>query len=396
MSREKQKIYISPKNLNSAKTISLTEVLPLDTIIGDAMRRTQAGKTAPKVDLDDELEKILTRTKARILVMGAGGAGGNTISRLMEVGIEGAEAVAVNTDAQDLLYTQAMKKVLIGKELTGGLGAGSIPQIGEEAAKESEEDLKNVIQGADIVFITCGLGGGTGTGSAPVIANIAQKLGALTVAIVTFPFSMEGLRRRGNAEMGLEKLRKESDTVIVIPNDKLLEIAPNLPLTAAFKVADEILVRAVKGVTELITKPGLINLDFADVRAVMEGGGVAMIGMGESDTENRSLEAIEKAVNSPLLSVDITGAKGALINVVGGEDLTLAEAEQVVQVVSERLDPRANIIWGAQIEDDLKGLLRVMLVVTGVKSKQIFGTEESAKPERESSLRHELGIDFIE
>lgn len=368
----------------------------MDTIIGDAMRRSQASKPATKVDLDDELEKILTKTKARILVMGAGGAGGNTISRLMEVGIEGAEAVAVNTDAQDLLYTQAMKKVLIGKELTGGLGAGSIPQIGEEAAKESEEDLKNVIQGADIVFITCGLGGGTGTGSAPVIASIAQKLGALTVAIVTFPFSMEGLRRRGNAEMGLEKLRKESDTVIVIPNDKLLEIAPNLPLTAAFKVADEILVRAVKGVTELITKPGLINLDFADVRAVMEGGGVAMIGMGESDTENRSLEAIEKAVNSPLLSVDITGAKGALINVVGGEDLTLAEAEQVVQVVSERLDPRANIIWGAQVEDDLKGLLRVMLVVTGVKSKQIFGAEESAKPERESSLRHELGIDFIE
>ncbi|MEE9594112.1 MAG: cell division protein FtsZ [Candidatus Hydrothermarchaeales archaeon] len=382
----------------------------METAIEEAIRRTDARRTdarrtdARRTDvkqhtqsgLDSELEKLLSKTKAKILVIGAGGAGGNTISRLMEVGIEGADAIAINTDAQDLLFSNAMKKVLIGKELTGGLGAGSIPQIGEEAAKESEDDLKEIIQGADIVFATCGLGGGTGTGSLPVIANLAQKLGALTVAIVTFPFSMEGLRRRGNAEMGLEKLRKEADTVIVIPNDKLLEIAPNLPLPAAFKVADEILVRAVKGVTELITKPGLINLDFADVRAVMEGGGVAMIGMGESDTENRSIEAIEKAVNSPLLSVDITGAKGALINVVGGDDLTLAEAEQVVQVVSERLDPRANIIWGAQVEDGLKGLLRVMIVVTGVKSKQILGAENMAKPETESTLKQELGIDFIE
>jgi len=375
--------------------------LLLDSAIEEAIKRTDARRPESKkstgnVGLDSELEKLLSKTKARILVVGCGGAGGNTISRLMEVGIQGAEAIAVNTDAQDLLFSNAQKKVLIGKELTGGLGAGSIPQIGEEAAKESEDELKEILQGADIVFTTCGLGGGTGTGSAPVIANLAQKLGALTVAITTFPFSMEGLRRRGNAEMGLEKLRKEADTVIVIPNDKLLEIAPNLPLPAAFKVADEILVRAVKGVTELITKPGLINLDFADVRAVMEGGGVAMIGMGESDTENRSIEAIEKAVNSPLLSVDITGAKGALINVVGGDDLTLAEAEQVVQVVSERLDPRANIIWGAQVEDGLKGLLRVMIVVTGVKSKQIIGAESIAPPEEESTLRQELGIDFIE
>jgi len=363
-------------------------------IIGDANKKK--SKNSSKVALDEELEKILSRVKARIVVIGAGGAGNNTMHRLVEVGIKGSETVAVNTDAQDLLYTSSKKKVLIGRELTGGLGAGSIPQIGEEAAKESEEELKDVLHGADIVFITCGLGGGTGTGCAPIIANLAQKLGALTVSIVTFPFSMEGMRRRSNAEMGLEKLRKESDTVIVIPNDKLLEIAPNLPLPAAFKVADEILVRAVKGIAELITKPGLINLDFADVRAVMEGGGVAMIGMGESDTENRAVEAIEKAVNSPLLSVDITGAKGALINVVGGDDLTLSEAEQVVEVVSERLDPRANIIWGAQIEEDLKGLIRVMLVITGVKSKQILGAEEMIKPEGEADLKQELGIDFLD
>ncbi len=377
----------------------------MDTIIREALKNAEMGYENPKgltvtspgkSDFDRELEELLARTKARIVVVGAGGAGNNTISRLMEVGIEGADTVAVNTDAQDLLYTTADRKLLIGKELTGGLGAGSIPQIGEEAAKESEEDIKEVIEGADIVFITCGLGGGTGTGSAPVVASIAQKLGALTVAIVTFPFAMEGLRRRSNAEMGLEKLRKETDTVIVIPNDKLLEIAPNLPLPAAFKVADEILVRAVKGIAELITRPGLINLDFADVRAVMEDGGVAMIGMGESDTENRAVEAIEKAINSPLLSVDITGAKGALINVVGGEDLTLSEAEKVVEVVSERLDPRANIIWGAQIQNDLKGMLRVMLVITGVKSKQILGTEAAGLQEKEEDLKSKLGIDFLD
>lgn len=378
----------------------------MDTIIREALKNADIGYENPKRlsvtspernEVDRELEEILARTKARIVVVGTGGAGSNTISRLMEVGIEGADTVAVNTDAQDLLYTTSDRKLLIGRELTGGLGAGSIPQIGEEAAKESEEDVKKVIEDADIVFITCGLGGGTGTGSAPVIASIAQKLGALTVAISTFPFAMEGLRRRSNAEMGLEKLRKETDTVIVIPNDKLIEIAPNLPLPAAFKVADEILVRAVKGIAELITKPGLINLDFADVRAVMEDGGVAMIGMGESDTENRAVEAIEKAINSPLLSVDITGAKGALINVGGGEDLTLSEAEKVVEVVSERLDPRANIIWGAQIQDDLKGMLRVMLVITGVKSKQILGTEMAGiEDKEEEDLKSKLGIDFLD
>ncbi|MFQ6105542.1 MAG: cell division protein FtsZ [Candidatus Hydrothermarchaeaceae archaeon] len=359
-------------------------------------RRSRIGTPLTRGALDSELEKILSKVKARIVVIGTGGAGCNTISRLTEVGIDGAEIVAINADAQDLLYTNSKKKVLIGKELTGGLGAGSIPQIGEEAAKESEGEIKKVVEGADLVFVTCGLGGGTGTGSAPIIASIGQKLGALTVAIVTFPFSMEGMRRKGNAEMGLEKLRKETDTVIVIPNDKLLEIAPNLPLPAAFRVADEILVRAVKGIAELITKPGLINLDFADIRAVMEGGGVAMIGLGESDTESRSIEAVEKAISSPLLSVDITGARGALVNVVGGSDLTLAEAEQSIEIISQRLDPRANIIWGAQIEDDMKGLLRVMLVVTGVRSKQILGPTEDIEPRKEAGLKDELGIDFLE
>lgn len=375
----------------------------METAVEDVKNTAYRGRSqgrsknpGSRVGIDEELEKILSQVRAKIVVMGAGGAGCNTMSRMSDVGIQGAEIVAVNTDAQDLLYSRAGKKVLIGRKLTGGLGAGSIPQIGEEAAKESSDELRQVMEGADMVFITCGLGGGTGTGSAPVIANIAQEVGALTVAVVTFPFTMEGMRRRSNAEMGLEKLRKETDTVIVIPNDRLLEIAPTLPLSAAFKVSDEILVRAVKGIAELITKPGLINLDFADVRAVMEGGGVAMIGLGESDTENRASEAIDKAVNSPLLSVDITGAKGALVNVVGGEDMSLAEAEQVVDVVSQRLDPRANIIWGAQVDDGLKGILRVMLVVTGVRSKQIIGAKDFVSKRAETDLKKELGIDFLD
>ena len=376
----------------------------MDNLINEVVGKSNLGGSTRRKSgqrIDAELEDLLSKVKARIVVIGAGGGGCNTISRLKEVGIGGAHVVSINTDAQDLLYTNADEKVLIGRKLTGGLGAGSIPQVGEEAAKESEKDIKAIVQGSDIVFLTCGLGGGTGTGSLPVIASIAERVGALTVAITTFPFSMEGIRRKENAEMGLEKLRNEADTVIVIPNDKLLEIAPRLPLSAAFKVADEILVRAVKGIAELITKPGLINLDFADVRAVMEGGGVSMIGMGESDSENRAVEAIEKAINSPLLSVDITGAKGALVNVVGGDDMSLAEAEKVVEVVSQRLDSRANIIWGAQIDPELKGLLRVMLVITGVRSRQILGHDgavvsEVAESEEEKNLKDELGIDFLD
>ncbi|MBU2639973.1 MAG: cell division protein FtsZ, partial [Nanoarchaeota archaeon] len=261
-----------------------------------------------KGDTDRELEQLLSKQRAKIKVIGTGGAGNNTIDRVKEVGIIGAETIAINTDAQDLLYTNADIKILIGREITGGLGAGSIPKIGEEAARESEQDIKKRIQGADMVFITCGLGGGTGTGSAPIIAEIAKKVGCLTVGIVTLPFIMEGQRRYENAIIGLEKLERIVDTLIVIPNDKLLELAPDLPLQTAFKVADEILTNAVKGIAELVTKAGLVNLDFADIKAVMGDGGVAMIGVGESDTENRALEAVEKAISNPLLDVDISGA----------------------------------------------------------------------------------------
>ena len=353
-------------------------------------------KDVGKGTMDDELRKLLESKKAEIRVVGCGGAGGNTISRLMQVGIVGAETIAINTDAQDLLYTDGDLKILIGKEITGGLGAGADPKIGEEAAKESKEDMKKALEGSDMIFVTCGLGGGTGTGSAPVVAETAKKLGALTVAIVTLPFSMEGRQRMNNARTGLEKLEAVVDTLIIIPNDKLLEIVPDVSITTAFKVADEILVNAVKGVTELVTRPGLVNLDFADVRAVMDNGGLAMIGMGDSDTENRAVEAVERALNNPLLDVDIDGAKGALINVSGGTDVTIRECQEIVETIATRLSPDAKIIWGAQILKELGDSIRTMIIVTGVNSPQIFSSQKRFTKERTKDMERVLGIDVLE
>ncbi|MFQ6009623.1 MAG: cell division protein FtsZ [Candidatus Aenigmatarchaeota archaeon] len=345
--------------------------------------------------VDEELKKLLEARKAEIKVIGIGGAGNNTVSRMMQVGIVGAEVVALNTDAQDLLYTDADTKVLIGKELTRGLGAGANPHIGMESARESKNDIKEALQGADMVFITCGLGGGTGTGGAPVVADVAKKMGALAVGIVTLPFTMEGKQRMDNARHGLEDLEKVVDTLIVIPNDKLLEIVPDVSIITAFKVSDEILVNAVKGIAELVTKPGLVNLDFADIKAVMGDGGIAMIGMGESDTENRSLEAVEKAINNPLLDVEIDGAEGALINVSGGSDITIRECQSIVEAVSSKLHQDAKIIWGAQIIKELGDVVRTMLIITGVKSSQIYGPTKTFTKEKEKEIEKILGIDFV-
>lgn len=347
-------------------------------------------------NIDAELEQLLASQRATIKVVGCGGGGNNTIQRISEVGIIGAETIAINTDAQDLLFTNSNKKILIGRELTRGHGAGSDPRLGEEAAREQEADIKKALHGSDMVFITCGLGGGTGTGSAPVVAEVAKKVGSLTVGIVTLPFNMEGHRRYDNAVMGLEKLEQIVDTLIVIPNEKLLELAPDLPLHTAFKVADEILTNAVKGIAELVTKAGLVNLDFADIRAVMKGGGVALIGVGESDTENRAVEAVEKAINNPLLDVDISGANGALINVVGGEDMTLDEARKVVETISQKLDDDAKIIWGAQISKDMEKTIRTMLIVTGVKSSQILGSGIKTTDKKKKEIETELGIEFLD
>ncbi len=345
---------------------------------------------------DQELEEILSSALARIIVVGTGGSGNNTMIRLHEVGVEGAKVIAMNTDAQHLLITPADEKVLLGRNVTRGLGAGSDPELGEAAAKDSVEDIKKVVHGADLVFVTCGLGGGTGTGSAPIIAQVSKESGALTVAIVTLPFSVEGKRRMENALGGLKKLRRESDTVIVIPNDKLLEIVPDLPINAAFKVADEILVNAVKGLIELITKPGLVNLDFADVRTILSNGGAAMIGLGESETadpESRALEAIEDALNSPLLDIDVSEATRALVNVTGGADMTLREAEIIVEAVASKIHPNAHIIWGAIIDDSMaKNKIRTMVVISGGRIPYLdeLYEKKSEKPEED------LGIDYVE
>ncbi|RZN50576.1 cell division protein FtsZ [archaeon] len=374
----------------------------MKSLIEDAVARASEEEgaltyeNAPSAE-DEELEEIIRQCQAHIKVVGVGGAGCNAITRLIEVGVEGSEDIAINTDAQDLKKCKANKKILIGREITKGLGAGNDPSIGEQAAREDERMIREAIDKSDMVFVTCGLGGGTGTGAAPIIAEIAKKSNALTVGIVTLPFTVEGIRRQRNAEQGLENLRKSADTVIVIPNDKLLELAPGLPIGAAFKVSDDILIQSVRGITDLITQPGLINLDFADVRSVMCDGGVAMIGMGESDTENRAMESVEEALNSPLIDVEITGARGALINITGSNDLKLEEAERIVEAVSNELDPEAQVIWGAQIDESLKGTVRVLLVLSGVNSPYILGPRETEMLVGEEGGRGKvnLGIDFI-
>ena len=350
-------------------------------------------------DIDDELIGIMQGVKTNIFVVGAGGAGNNTISRLNEMGIEGAETIAVNTDAQDLFYTQSNKKILLGRQTSKGLGAGGDPSVGEECAEESEDELRESLEGADMVFVTCGLGGGTGTGSAPIIAKIAKKLGALTVAVATMPFSAEGIKRRENAEEGLAKLQESADTVIIIPNDKLLEVAPNLPLNKAFMVSDEILGRAVKGITELITKKGLVSLDFADIRSIMTGSGMAMIGMGESESGDRALESVHEALSSPLLDIDISNATGALVNISGSSDLTLHEAEKIVQVVADKLDPEANIIWGTQIDESLQNIVRTTVVVSGIKAKYTSDNDldnDYTEPANEFDAASDQLDDFID
>jgi len=347
-------------------------------------------------EVDTELAEIVKKQSTRIKVVGIGGGGGNSLNRMKEIGIKGGELIAMNTDAQDLLYTNSDQKILLGKELTQGLGAGSNPKIGEEAAKESESEIKKKLSGSDMIFITCGMGGGTGTGAAPVVSSIAKKLGALTIGVVTMPFTIEGAKRVENSVYGLERMEALTDTLIVIPNDKLLQLAPDLPLHTAFKIADEILTNAVKGVTELVTTSGLVNLDFADIKAVMVEGGVSLIGMGESDTEKRAIDSVTKAIQNPLLDVDIGGAKGALVNVIGGPDMSLDECKEIISTVGEKLSPEAKMIWGAKISPDMDKSIRVLLIITGVKSSQVLGYGEDFDSLKRGEMEEELGIEFIE
>jgi cell division protein FtsZ len=309
---------------------------------------------------------------AKIMVAGVGGGGNNTVNRLVQIGIQGAECVAVNTDQQHLDNVRAHRKLLIGRTITRGLGTGGFPELGAAAAEESRQDLINLLGGVDLLFIAAGLGGGTGTGAAPVIAEIAKQNGAIVVCTVTTPFTIEGARI-DKAHRGLQRLRRYADTVIVIDNNKLLEIARDLPIDEAFSVADEILASMVKGITETISLPSLINLDFADVRSILAGGGVALVGLGEAaPSENqgydRVSEAVKNALHSPLLGdLSVKGATGALIHVIGGPDLSLEEATRVADIVTRQMRHDARIIWGARVLPDFTGYVRVLLIVTGLE-----------------------------
>ncbi len=321
---------------------------------------------------DEELLKFLEMSKPKIYVVGTGGSGCNTMTRMYEIGIEGVKFIAMNTDVQHLVKMRSDRKLLLGKNVTKGMGAGSNPSVGEAAAKESQNEIKALINDGMMVFIACGMGGGTGTGSASIIAQQAKDAGALTVAVVTLPFVSEGRKRMQNALEGLDKLKRTADTVIVVPNDRLLLVAPDLPLNTAFKVCDEVLAGSVKSIAELVTKAGLVNLDFADLRTILAGAGCAVVGVGEASVdakpEQRALIAVETALNSPLLDVDISTANRALVNVQGGEDMTLKEAELIVSEVSKRIDPNSHIIWGARVEKVMKkSSIRVLVVLAGSK-----------------------------
>ncbi|ALE74081.1 MULTISPECIES: cell division protein FtsZ [unclassified Pseudonocardia] len=303
---------------------------------------------------------------AVIKVVGIGGGGVNAVNRMIEVGLKGVEFIAVNTDAQALLMSDADVKLDIGRELTRGLGAGANPEVGGKAAEDHAEEIEEVLKGADMVFVTAGEGGGTGTGGAPVVASIARKLGALTIGVVTRPFTFEGRRRAGQAEDGIQGLRNECDTLIVIPNDRLLQLGDvGVSLMDAFRSADEVLLSGVQGITNLITTPGLINLDFADVKSVMSGAGSALMGIGSSRGEGRAVQAAEKAINSPLLEASMDGAQGVLLSIAGGSDLGLFEIHEAASLVQEAAHPEANIIFGTVIDDSLGDEVRVTVIAAG-------------------------------
>jgi cell division protein FtsZ len=332
---------------------------------------------APVSAADEELRKIAEKLDVCIKIVGCGGGGSNTINRCVDAGISGAQLCAINTDAKHLLTIRAPRKILIGKTATRGLGAGAIPEVGEQAARENDMEIREFLNGANIVFVTAGMGGGTGTGSAHYVARIAkEQIRALTIGVVTLPFKAEGTVRMENAMAGLDKLRHICDTTIVIPNDKLLELVPKLPVDAAFKVADEVLMQTIKGLTEIITKPGLVNLDYADIMTVMNEGGVAFVGIGEAttDDDDRIKAAVNEALHSPLLGeINLKQAQGALVRVVGGPDMTVGEAQKAAEIVSSSVADRARIIWGCSIEPELEGTIKILLIMTGAQSKYVLG-----------------------
>jgi cell division protein FtsZ len=353
----------------------------MQEIVNDALEHAENEKR----EMEDA-ENIDEFGDPRIVVVGCGGAGNNTVNRLYNIGVNGADTVAINTDKQHLQMIEADTKVLVGKTLTQGLGAGGDPSMGERATEMARGTIKDVLSGADLVFVTAGMGGGTGTGAAPVVSKVAKELGAIVVGMVSTPFNVERARTV-KAEEGLEQLRNEADSIIVLDNNRLLDYVPNLPIGKAFSVMDQIIAETVKGISETITQPSLINLDYADMTAIMGQGGVAVMLVGETQDKNKTDEVVRDAMSHPLLDVDYRGATGGLVHITGGPDLTLKEAEGIAQQITERLEADANVIWGARIQEEYKGKVRVMAIMTGVQSAQILGptTQKQADASRRAA-----------
>ncbi len=317
--------------------------------------------------------EVLSNDQIKIVTIGVGGGGCNTINRLVKFGVKGTDLVAVNTDKEHLnIIHEKVKKILIGSSITRGLGAGGFPEIGEKAANADKPLIKEALEGAQLVFICAGMGGGTGGGAAPVVAQIAREMGAITIAMVTYPFNLEKARKK-KADDSIKKLRKYADSVIILDNNRLVQLFPNLRITEAFAVADEILARAIGGLVWTITQPSLINIDFADVRAIMQGGGVGFIAVGDGRGNEKVRQAAEGVIKNRLLDVDFEGAKGALIHITGGTDLTLGDAIQAGELITERMDPDANVKWGARIMENYDGKLEIVAIVSGVKGASIAG-----------------------
>jgi cell division protein FtsZ len=356
----------------------------MDFIVENALKNTDTKKF-----------ECLDVGQANIKVIGIGGAGNNMVSWLYKKGIKGAEIIACNTDQQHLNITEADRKFLLGRDVTRGLGCGGFPERGAEATQETLQEIKESLRGADMTFVCAGMGGGTGTGGAPCVASVAKDLKSIVIGTVTMPFKIERARV-DKAEFGLQQLRQVSDTVIVIDNNRLVNIAGNLPTQQAFAVANELIATMIKGIVETIAIPSLVNLDYADVKAIMTNGGVAAIGVGASDTNNRVEEAVKGALSNPLLDISYQGATGALIHVAGGPDLTLDEINKVGELVTESLDDDANVIWGARVSEEMKGKLTVMTIVTGVKSPWILGKVDYTQPTPQAQqIGEELGIEII-
>ncbi|MBS1263963.1 MAG: Cell division protein FtsZ 1 [Methanonatronarchaeales archaeon] len=345
--------------------------MELESIISEALEHSEEEK-----DFRESVEEQLDSFgKPQILIVGCGGAGNNTVNRIHNIGIRGAETIAVNTDKQHLDIVKADKKLLIGKSLTQGLGAGGHPDVGRRAAELGRDALEDVLSGSDLVFVTAGMGGGTGTGVAPVVAEVAKDHGAIVVGMVSTPFHVERARMK-KAEQGLDDVKKISDTVIVLDNNRLLNYVPNLPIEQAFSVMDQLIAQTVKGLSETITQPSLINLDYADIKTVMSQGGLSVMLVGETNEQEKSSSVVKEALSHPLLDVSYDGATGALVHITGGTDLTLKEAEEIANQLTYEMESSANMIWGARISEGHEGKVRVVAIMTGVESAQILSNQQ--------------------